>query len=81
MCGGHAVMSVQEYVGLCLFVCTHGSRDRRCGTVGPPLIDALRGLIKQYGLEDDVNVLHASHVGGHKVCQQPEHSSVVGGTC
>ena len=48
-------------------VCTHGSRDSRCGRIGPKLIRALRDEIKSRHVGDGViDVLATSHVGGHK---------------
>ena len=51
---------------LTLLVCCHAARDARCGQVGPPLVAALRRLVRRHGLEGQVEVLATSHVGGHK---------------
>lgn len=53
--------------GVQLFVCCHGSRDVRCGLLGPPLARRLLALAKERGLGDRVKVYSTSHVGGHKV--------------
>lgn len=44
-----------------ILVCTHGSRDRCCGTLGYPLAEALRAHAG-----DGVEVLECSHLGGHR---------------
>ncbi|KAI7837322.1 hypothetical protein COHA_008837 [Chlorella ohadii] len=51
---------------LTLLVCCHSARDARCGQLGPPLAAALRQLVRQRGLQDQVSVLATSHIGGHK---------------
>lgn len=51
---------------LTLLVCCHAARDARCGQLGPPLAAALRRLVRQRGLEEQVEVLATSHIGGHK---------------
>ncbi|OMP06984.1 Sucraseferredoxin-like protein [Corchorus olitorius] len=52
--------------GSYVFVCSHGSRDRRCGVCGPPLISRFREEIESYGLQGRVSVSPCSHIGGHK---------------
>lgn len=47
-----------------ILVCVHMSRDARCGTIGPAIIDALRETAKEKGA--NVKVIGCSHVGGHK---------------
>jgi hypothetical protein len=42
-----------------LFVCTHGTRDRCCGTLGVPLLLAARSIERR-------NVWEVSHLGGHR---------------
>jgi hypothetical protein len=49
-----------------VFVCAHGSRDRRCGVCGPVLIEKLNEEIEFRGLKDQVFVNACSHIGGHK---------------
>ena len=51
---------------LTLLVCCHTARDARCGTLGPPLATALARAVRQRGLQQHVQVLATSHVGGHK---------------
>ncbi|MCK5440166.1 MAG: sucrase ferredoxin [Gemmatimonadetes bacterium] len=51
--------------GTHVFVCTHGSRDDRCGQCGPAIVSALRRACRDAEL-DDVSVRATSHVGGHK---------------
>ncbi|XP_050368531.1 uncharacterized protein LOC126786677 [Argentina anserina] len=52
--------------GLYVFVCSHGSRDRRCGVCGPPLISRFREEIELHGLQGKASVRSCSHIGGHK---------------
>ncbi|PRQ54038.1 putative thioredoxin-like ferredoxin [Rosa chinensis] len=49
-----------------VFVCAHGSRDRRCGVCGPVLIDKFIEEAELRGLKDQVFVSPCSHIGGHK---------------
>eukprot|EP00939_MAST-03C_sp_MAST-3C-sp1_P002487 g2487.t1 len=53
--------------GQIVLVCTHGSRDNRCGRAGPPLLRAIRNVLKDRGIgPEQVKVFASSHVGGHK---------------
>ncbi|EOY11978.1 hypothetical protein QUC31_001589 [Theobroma cacao] len=52
--------------GSYVFVCSHGSRDRRCGVCGPPLVSRFKEEIELYGLQGRVSVSPCSHIGGHK---------------
>ncbi|XP_030450470.2 uncharacterized protein LOC115672703 [Syzygium oleosum] len=56
----------EALAGSHIFVCAHGSRDRRCGVCGPPLIEKLNEEIESRGLKDQVFVSPCSHIGGHK---------------
>ena len=50
-----------------VFVCTHASRDARCGVCGPALVDAFRASVAaDPALRGRVEVRGCSHVGGHK---------------
>lgn len=51
--------------GLHLFVCTHGSRDRRCSVMGEPIIEALHRASLAHGYYPQVNIYRCSHIGGH----------------
>lgn len=51
--------------GTHVFVCTHGSRDDRCGRCGPAIVTALRDACRDAEI-GDVSVRATSHVGGHK---------------
>lgn len=44
-----------------LLVCTHGSRDRCCGSLGYPLAEAVRAEAGDW-----LEVLETSHIGGHR---------------
>ncbi|KAK4804960.1 hypothetical protein SAY86_004777 [Trapa natans] len=52
--------------GSYIFVCSHGSRDRRCGVCGPALVSRFREEIEMYSLQGKVSVSPCSHIGGHK---------------
>ncbi|KAG2299483.1 hypothetical protein Bca4012_011050 [Brassica carinata] len=52
--------------GSYVFVCCHGSRDRRCGVCGPSLVSRFREEIELCGLQGEVSVSPCSHIGGHK---------------
>jgi hypothetical protein len=56
-----------------IFVCTHRTRDCRCGDIGEPLYDALLHEIKRRKLggelksgTDGVRIARVAHIGGHK---------------
>ncbi|XP_068657770.1 uncharacterized protein [Aristolochia californica] len=49
-----------------VFVCAHGSKDKRCGVCGPVLVKNFEEEIERRGLKDRVFVNPCSHVGGHK---------------
>ena len=48
-----------------VLICGHGSRDTRCGILGPLLQAEFRRILPQCGF-DDAEVELVSHVGGHK---------------
>ncbi|CAN8230403.1 unnamed protein product [Cochlearia groenlandica] len=52
--------------GSYIFVCSHGSRDRRCGVCGPSLVSRFREELEFHGLQGKVSVSPCSHIGGHK---------------
>ncbi|XP_057466209.1 uncharacterized protein LOC130773752 [Actinidia eriantha] len=52
--------------GFYIFVCAHGTRDRRCGVCGPPIITRFKEEIEFHGLQGKVSVSPCSHIGGHK---------------
>ncbi|BGP25330.1 ferredoxin [Rhodotorula toruloides] len=56
-----------------IFVCTHTTRDCRCGDLGEPLYQALLKEIQRRKLggelrdgEDGVRIARVAHIGGHK---------------
>ena len=49
-----------------VYVCTHGSRDCRCGDTGGSLVLALREEVRRRGLDEQVRIGEIAHVGGHK---------------
>ncbi|XP_027337453.1 altered inheritance of mitochondria protein 32-like [Abrus precatorius] len=49
-----------------VFVCSHGSRDRRCGVFGPVLVSRFREAIELHGLQGKVLISPCSHIGEHK---------------
>ncbi|KAJ4763941.1 Altered inheritance of mitochondria protein 32 [Rhynchospora pubera] len=58
--------SPTSITGAYVFVCAHGSRDKRCGTCGPALIKKFKEEIGVRGLQDLITVSGCSHIGGHK---------------
>jgi hypothetical protein len=58
--------SPEPMSGSYVFVCSHGSRDKRCGVCGPALIKRFKEEINGLGLDGQVSVSACSHVGGHK---------------
>ncbi|GFZ12617.1 sucrase/ferredoxin-like family protein [Actinidia rufa] len=54
--------------GFYIFVCAHGTRDRRCGVCGPPIITRFKEEIEFHGLRGKVSVSPCSHIGGTKYC-------------
>ncbi|CAN8266183.1 unnamed protein product [Cochlearia groenlandica] len=56
----------EELSGSFVFVCAHGSRDKRCGVCGPPLMEKFVQEIGSRGLSDKIFVKACSHIGGHK---------------
>ncbi|XVF33857.1 hypothetical protein REPUB_Repub18cG0008000 [Reevesia pubescens] len=56
----------EKLEGSFIFVCSHGSRDRRCGVCGPSLVSRFKEEIELYGLQGRVSVSPCSHIGGHK---------------
>ena len=59
-----------KLTGSHIFVCAHGSRDKRCGYCGPKLINALEAAVTEPNKkkEEPLEIaIHAcSHVGGHR---------------
>ncbi|KAK9705014.1 hypothetical protein RND81_07G027100 [Saponaria officinalis] len=56
----------ESMVGAYVFVCAHGSRDKRCGVCGPVLMEKFKEEIDLRSLNEQVIVNACSHVGGHK---------------
>jgi hypothetical protein len=51
----------------CVFICTHLKRDKRCGVIGPMLMDEFQRVLEEKGLDQGkVLVMGGSHWGGHK---------------
>lgn len=50
-----------------VLVCTHDSRDKRCGRIGPQVMKKLQDILEEKGVgEETVAVRGSSHLGGHK---------------
>ncbi|KAF3486632.1 hypothetical protein F2Q69_00055890 [Brassica cretica] len=56
----------EELSGSFVFVCAHGSRDKRCGVCGPALMEKFEQEIGSRGLSGKIFVKPCSHIGGHK---------------
>ncbi|CAM8907540.1 unnamed protein product [Rhodiola kirilowii] len=74
----------ESFSGTYVFVCAHGSRDKRCGVCGPVLIDSLNEEIVSRQLTDEVHISPCSHIGGHKyagnlIIYNPDRSGKVAG--
>ncbi|RNF02392.1 sucraseferredoxin-like family protein [Trypanosoma rangeli] len=67
---------------LFVFVCSHRSRDHRCGYCGAVLVDLLRQSIKaRKGDDESIHVYPCSHVGGHVYAGNVLLYSKHGGVC
>ena len=65
--GCRPLSSVAHFRGHIVLVCTHGSRDARCGRCGPPLMKAMRKELERRNLgPEEINIIATSHIGGHK---------------
>jgi len=49
-----------------VLVCTHGTRDKRCGRAGPAILEQIQTVVDKRNLHDKIKVLGSSHLGGHK---------------
>ncbi|CAM9687696.1 unnamed protein product [Ectocarpus sp. 4 AP-2014] len=50
-----------------VLVCTHMSRDKRCGRAGPQVIGEMEKALQEKGVgPDEIAVRGSSHFGGHK---------------
>uniref|UniRef100_A0A2P2K9T1 Uncharacterized protein MANES_15G069800 n=1 Tax=Rhizophora mucronata TaxID=61149 RepID=A0A2P2K9T1_RHIMU len=56
----------EKLEGSYVFVCSHSSRDRRCGVCGPAVISRFKEEIELHGLLGKVSVRPCSHISGHK---------------
>ncbi|CAF2712854.1 unnamed protein product [Rotaria sp. Silwood2] len=59
-------ISCHRLPGLWVLVCCHYQRDRRCGVIGPMIVDEIDKYVREADLTDNVHWLKISHVGGHK---------------
>ena len=56
-----------------LYVCTHGARDCRCGSIGRAVVDTLRVEVEERmkqdpnGLVSRIKIGEVAHVGGHQL--------------
>ena len=57
--------TTSRLTGSKIFVCAHGSRDRRCGYCGPRLIEAFRAAVEGEHSGHPISIHACSHVGGH----------------
>uniref|UniRef100_A0A1J3H8N0 Altered inheritance of mitochondria protein 32 n=1 Tax=Noccaea caerulescens TaxID=107243 RepID=A0A1J3H8N0_NOCCA len=56
----------EKLSGTFVFVCTHASRDKRCGVCGPVILERFKQEIGSRGLTDEISLRRCSHVGQHK---------------
>ncbi|EKF32705.1 hypothetical protein MOQ_003442 [Trypanosoma cruzi marinkellei] len=65
-----------------IFVCSHRSRDGRCGYCGAVLVDLLRQSIRaKMGDDETIHVYPCSHVGGHSYAGNVLMYTNHGGIC
>ncbi|ESQ46936.1 hypothetical protein EUTSA_v10027837mg [Eutrema salsugineum] len=56
----------EKLSGTFVFVCTHTSRDKRCGVCGPVILERFKQEVGSRGLSDQISLRRCSHVGQHK---------------
>ncbi|KAK9712605.1 hypothetical protein K7432_007048 [Basidiobolus ranarum] len=49
-----------------ILICSHRRRDKRCGVTAPILKEEFHRILLEKELQDKVEVLLVSHIGGHK---------------
>jgi hypothetical protein len=47
-----------------VLVCSHMKRDKRCGVLGPMLVEQFHYELTKRGIRDKVAVYQVSHIGG-----------------
>ena len=59
-----------------VYICTHGSRDCRCGDTGGKVFQALEDLLREQEHQSEqakrIRVRQVAHVGGHKYVERTE---------
>jgi hypothetical protein len=48
-----------------IYACAHKARDKRCGFVGPILVESLKATTLSMGISSSFVMLKCSHIGGH----------------
>lgn len=56
----------EKLSGTFVFVCTHASRDKRCGVCGPVILERFKQEVSSRGLTNQISLRPCSHVGQHK---------------
>jgi (2Fe-2S) ferredoxin len=64
--GAVAALPHELLTGHHVFICSHRSRDVRCGICGPALTELWHAEVERRGLTGEVHVQQTSHVGGHQ---------------
>ena len=49
-----------------VLICSHSSRDQRCGAYYPPLREEFENVFRRKGLGGEVKIAATSHLSGHK---------------
>jgi len=49
-----------------VLVCIHATRDKRCGRIGPKVLDKFKEAITSRDLSHQIKILGTNHIGGHK---------------
>jgi hypothetical protein len=47
-----------------ILVCMHMNRDKRCGVLGPMIVETFQKEVSKMGLDSQVSIYGVSHVGG-----------------
>ncbi|KAJ6259719.1 LOW QUALITY PROTEIN: hypothetical protein Dda_5357 [Drechslerella dactyloides] len=64
-----AKFTIRKITKPVILTCSHGSRDIRCGTLGPAIINAFAEALAKQSSDDKIDAIlgEISHIGGHKL--------------
>jgi len=49
-----------------VLVCTHMTKDKRCGKAGPIILKQIEDIVSKLNLGEKILAMAVSHIGGHK---------------